>query len=496
MATLFMAVVLSFLPASGQSAGPPAPGLPGRVAAFTMKNGIRVLIMERRFSPTASFYIRFRAGASDEQDGKTGLAHLLEHMMFKGTTTLGAINPGRERKLLREIGKTGELLDREKAKGLSGDGDRLDRLAKKLAELQQEHRRWYRSNEIDRLYSEAGAVQMNASTGQDMITYHVSLPANKAELWARIEADRLADYVLREFYLEREVVSEERRQRIDADPDGLLYERFAAAAFMVHPYRRPVIGWPADIARLNMKDVETFHRQAKAPHRMVIAIVGDVRTGEIRRLLEKYFGALPRRSVATAPIAVEPPPSGEKRIVVRFDAGDRFIMGFRKPPPPAREDYVFDVIEALLSRDRSSRFYKQLVEDQGLAESVQAVNGLPGARYPNLFCVFASGRQPRQLEKLVSAVEQMIAQLAVEPVTDEELNKVKNQLQADFIRSQDTNEGLAGQLSYFEALLGDHRYLLDYAHQIASVTAPEISAAAKKYLHRDNRTLAIMTKDR
>jgi len=199
-----------------------------RVKSFTLKNGIRVLILERHFSPTASFYIRFRAGAAEEQEGKTGLAHLLEHMMFKGTKTIGGISSVREEKLLREIGKTGETLERERTKGERKDGQRIKALEKKLAALQKEHRRWYRSNEIDRLYAEAGAININASTSQDMITYHVSLPANKAELWARIEADRLANYVLREFYQEREVVKEERRQRIDADPDGLLFERFAA----------------------------------------------------------------------------------------------------------------------------------------------------------------------------------------------------------------------------------------------------------------------------
>ena len=466
-----------------------------RVESFTLKNGIRVLILERHFSPTASFYIRFRAGAAEEQEGKTGLAHLLEHMMFKGTKTIGGIKSVREDKLLQEIGKTGKTLERERTKGERKDGQRIKALEKKLAALQKAHRRWYRSNEIDRLYTEAGAININASTSQDMITYHVSLPANKAELWARIEADRLANYVLREFYQEREVVKEERRQRIDADPDGLLFERFAATAFMVHPYRRPVIGWPDDIARLDMEDVDSFHRLAKEPRNMVIAIVGDIRINEMRRLLEKYFGVLPGQPAVFTPVATEPPPRGEKRITVRFDAGARMIMGFLKSPPPNREDYVFDVIEALLSRDRSSRFYRQLLETQGLAESVQAVNGLPGNRYPNLFCVFASVRHPHKIDELAAAVEKIIDDLAVEPVPAAELEKVKNQLQADFIRRQDSNEGLASLLSYYEALLGDYRYLSSYGNQISTVTADEIMAAARKYLNRDNRTVAIMTKD-
>ncbi|MDI9571443.1 MAG: pitrilysin family protein [Pseudomonadota bacterium] len=491
------ALVFVALLCLASAAGADLEGAPiKRVETFTLKNGIRVLILERRFSPTVSFYIRFRAGAVDESEGKTGLAHLLEHMMFKGTKTIGGINPVREEKLLREIARTGEALDRERTTGDRKDGQRIEALEKKLAGLQKEHRRWYRSNEIDRLYAEAGAVNINASTGQDMITYHVSLPANKAELWARIEADRLANHVLREFYQEREVVIQERRQRTDANPDGLLFERFAATAFMAHPYRRPIIGWPDDIAHLGMEDVKSFHRLAKAPGNMVIAIVGDVRVKEMRRLLDRYFGVLPGQPATLPRVTTEPPSLGEKRVTVHFDAGERLIMGFHKPPPPQREDYVFDVIEALLSRDRSSRFYRRLVETQGLAESVQAANGLPGNRYPNLFCVFATARHPHKIDELAAAVEKIIDELAVEPTPTAELEKVKNQLQADLIRRQDSNEGLASLLSYYECLLGDYRYLDHYGAQIATVTPEEIMATARKYLRRDNRTMAIMTKDR
>lgn len=494
ISTLF-AVWLSILflaPCSYSGETIPSMGALKKVTAYTMENGIRVLIVERHFSPTASFYIRFRAGAARELEGKTGAAHFLEHMMFKGTYSLGGNNPAREKAVLKEIEKTGDALDQERAKGVHQEPQRQLDLSRRLTKLHEEHRRWYRSNEIDRLYSEAGAVHMNASTGQDMITYHVSLPANKAELWARIEADRLSNYAFREFYAERDVVREERRQRIDTDPDGLLYESFTAAAFMTHPYRRPVIGRQADIERLSIKDLKEFHRQVKAPQQMVIAIVGDVRTAEMKRLLTKYFGALPVRKIRIDPLAPEPPSHAEKLITVRNAAGERLIMGYLKPPPPAREDYVFDVIADLLTRDRTSRFHRELVEARGVAESIQAVNGLPGSRYPNLFCVFATVRHPHKIDSLPDLIEGILARLATESVPAAELEKVKNQLRADFLRRHDTNEGLASQLSYFEALLGDYRYLLTYEKNIASVTPAEINAVARSYLQRRNRTLAIM----
>ena len=466
-----------------------------RVQSFTIKNGIRVLILERHISPTVSFYIRFRAGAVDEIEGKTGLAHLLEHMMFKGTKTIGTKNIRKEREILSEIRKTGDRLDQERAKGDKGDIKLVGKLGERLAALQKSHRQFYRSNEIDRIYNEHGAVHMNASTGQDMITYHVSLPANKAELWARIESDRMTNPVFREFYQERDVVMEERRQRTDSDPDGQLYEKFAAAAFMVHPYRRPVIGWANDISFLSMTDMDQFFVRTHAPQKMVITVVGDVETAKIRRLIENYFGRIPARPSPARHETVEPPQKGEKRITVRFDANEQLAIGYHKPPLPAADDYRFDLIEAILSRGRTSRFYKTLVETQGIAESVSAVNGMPGSRYPNLFSIFATVRNPHKVDKLNLAIDNMIEDLKKSPVTDWELRKVKNQLQADFINRQNSNEGLAGILSYYETILGDWRYIVNYEKNVEKITPEELKEAANRYLGQDNRTMAIMKKD-
>lgn len=466
-----------------------------RVRSFTLKNGIRVLILERHINPTVSFYIRVKAGAVDEIEGKTGLAHLLEHMMFKGTKTIGAIDYRKERKYLSEISKTGDRLDEERAKGDKANKDLVSTLRERLAALQKRHRQLYRSNEIDRIYNEHGAVHINASTGQDMITYHVSLPANKAELWARIESDRMSNPVLREFYQERDVVMEERRQRTDSDPDGQLYEKFAATAFMVHPYRRPVIGWANDISFLSVTDMERFFSWTHAPQNIVITVVGDVETAKIRPLIETYFGRIPSRPAAARHETVEPPQTGEKRITVRFDANEQLAIGYHKPALPSPDDYRFDLIEAILSRGRTSRFYKTLVETQGIAESVSAANGLPGSRYPNLFAIFATVRSPHKIDKLAGAIDDMIDDLKKVSVTDGELRKVKNQLQADFIRRQNSNEGLAGILSYYETLLGDWRYIVNYEQNIEKITPEELRDAANRYLSQDNRTIAIMKKD-
>ncbi|MDX9821694.1 MAG: pitrilysin family protein, partial [Syntrophales bacterium] len=255
-----------------------------RVQKHVLSNGLTVLLFERRQSPTVSLYIRYRAGAVDEPEGKTGMAHLLEHMMFKGTKTIGSKSFSQERPILDKIADTGRLLDAERREKGRADAARIETLTKRLEQLQQSHRRWTVSNEIDRLYTENGAADLNASTGQDLITYHVSLPANKIELWARIESDRMRNTVFREFFAERDVVMEERRQRSESDPGGKLYEQFIAAAFTAHPYRRPILGWPSDMRNLDMDTMAEFYRRTHAPNNTVIAVVGDVNAATAMKL--------------------------------------------------------------------------------------------------------------------------------------------------------------------------------------------------------------------
>jgi len=229
-----------------------------RIRLHTLKNGIKLLMLERHISPTVSFYIRHRTGAVDEPDGKTGMAHFLEHMMFKGTTTIGTKDYSREKPILDRIAEAGRRLDAERRKGKSADADLIAKLVEEIAALQKQAGQWMVSNEMDRLYTENGGLDMNGSTGQDIMTFQVSLPANKMELWARIEADRMTNPVLREFYTERDVIREEKRQRTDSSPDGRLMEQFLAEAFTTHPYRRPVVGRAADIPFLGMDDMESF----------------------------------------------------------------------------------------------------------------------------------------------------------------------------------------------------------------------------------------------
>jgi predicted Zn-dependent peptidase len=468
--------------------------LSNRIETYTLKNGLRLLMMERHLSPTVSIYIRHRAGAVDESDGKTGAAHLLEHMMFKGTKSIGSKSFQSENKFLMKIKALGEKLDQERMNGVGSNPAVLERLAGEMNELQTAHKKLFYSNEIDRLYTEQGAVHLNASTSQDLTTYQVSLPANRLELWARIESDRMANPVFREYFTERDVVLEERRQRSDADPDGQLLERYLATAFIAHPYRRPIVGWPSDIRFLDMAYLRAFFLQTHAPNNTVIAIVGDIRPSECIALVKRYFGGLPYRKKIMVPITEEPQQSGERRIEVLFAADPEMIMGFHKPAPPAFADYVFDLVESLLTSGRTSRLFKSLVEEKRIAKSIHAYNGLPGARYPNQFAIFASPRYPHTCLELEQAIDEEFARLKHEPVPGEELDKVKNQIKADFIRGLNSNAGLASMLSYYEALFGNYSYLTDYVKYIDRITPADIQQAAERYLNKENKTVALLIK--
>lgn len=465
-----------------------------KVLKTKLKNGITVLMLERHLSPTVSLYISHRIGAVDEEQGKSGAAHFLEHMMFKGTTTIGTKDYKAEKITLAAIEKTGSVLDQETRKGAKADPKIIAHYSERLKELQEQHKKYFIPNEIDRLYTENGGLDMNASTGQDITTYHVSLPANKIELWARIESDRLLNPVFREFYTERDVVMEERRQRIETDPNGKLYEQFMKTAYTMHPYGRPIIGWTEDIIRLSPDDLRIILTGYAAPDSIVIAVVGDIKPDETLTVIKKYFGRIPAHEKAKSIIPAEPSQKEERRVDVAFDANPMMIIGFHKPNAPHYDDYVFDVMETILTKGRTSRLYNNLVTKMQIAESVSAINGIPATRYPNLFTIFAQPRNPHTNAELEENILKEIEKLKTQLVPEEELAKAKNNIRMAYIQNLDSNSKIASILAYYEVLLGDYQYFSDYLDNIDKVTSEDIRKAANTYLNHSNRTTAFLNK--
>ncbi len=358
-----------------------------RVIEHKLANGLTVLMIERHQTPVVSINITFAVGGINEQVGQTGLAHLYEHMAFKGTRTVGTKNYENEKPILEELARVGTDLEQrqrdltKKSGGATTEEQAaIESLQKRFTELQTQASQYVVGNEMALLYQRHGGVGLNASTGKDLTRYTISLPANRLPLWAVIETDRMANPVLREFYKERGVVMEERRLRNDNSPNGLLLETFTSAAFRAHGYGVPTIGWGSDILSLTPAETEAFFKTHYGPNRTTIALVGDINPKEVIDLIEQTFGKIPAAPAAPSLVTVEPEQRGERRVEVEFDAEPFIAIGYHKPGLGHPDDDVFDVIDAILTDGLTSRLYTKLVRVKHLAASVNSNANYPAGR--------------------------------------------------------------------------------------------------------------------
>jgi predicted Zn-dependent peptidase len=463
-------------------------GLEDRVQEHTLKNGMKVLLVERHSSPTVAAWIRFTVGSVDERSDERGLAHLLEHMLFKGTKTLGTTDYAVEKPLLDRIEATARKLMAEQAKGNKGNKDEIASLKKELATLEAEAEKYVVKEEFATLYAKNGGSGYNAFTAKDGTTYIINLPANKLELWAAIESDRMQNAVLREFYTERNVVMEERRRSYEAEPMGKLWETFLADAFVAHPYGQPTIGWMSDIEYLSRTKAEAFLHKYYAPNNAIVAIVGDIDPKATMALMEKYFAPIPPGTPVPPVTAEEPPQGGEREVEIFGDAEPELLIGYHKPSIENPDDYVFDVIDMLLAQGRTSRLYRKLVVEQQLATEVSAFSA-PGSRYPNLFVIDVAPRAPHTVSEVKEAIYRELERLKTEPVTSRELQQVLNTLEFEESRQMSTNGGLARNLTEYEAVTGSWRYLIEHRKKVALVTPADVMRVAAKYFTTENRIL-------
>ncbi|MCY3743876.1 MAG: pitrilysin family protein [Candidatus Poribacteria bacterium] len=483
-------LILFFIALTGIAS---AQDLSDRVVEHIFPNGLKLLMIKRDTSPTIAPYILFKAGSVDESDDTRGIAHMLEHMLFKGTKTIGTKDYEKEKVVLAEIDRVGDALDMERAKGARADADKVAELEAALKEQQELAKEWIATGEYTEIYTQHGSTGFNAGTSVDYTIYTVELPSNKLELWAMLESDRLKNAVLREFYVEREAVKEERRMRVDTSPGGKLYEQFIAAAFTAHPYGMPIIGWPSDIAMLNRRKAEAFFKIHYAPNNSVMVIVGNIDIEETVALIDTYFGDMQAQPLPSEVTTKELPQEGERRIEVEYDAEPQLMIGYHKPTVPHFDDYVLDFISAILSDGRTSRFYKNIVEE-GIAVSVNSINGYPGARYDNLFVVNGTPRSPHTTLDVEEAIYAELERLKTEPVAEKEFKRILKQIDAGFIRNLSSNAGMAQQLAFYEGIAGDWRYILGWRENMYKITPEDIMKVANTYFTKSNRTVGTLVK--
>lgn len=448
------------------------------VREFKLKNGLRVLYYRRGYAPVFAGQVWVKVGGVNEQLGRTGAAHLLEHMAFKGTTTVGTKNYAREKELLAELE---ERMQRANSDPKSVDVDRMRALYEELSSLWVE-------NEFSKIYQRQGAVGLNAATSKDYTYYMVELPSADFELWCWMESERLLNPVFRQFYKEREVVMEERRMRTDDSPAGRMYETLLATAYQSHPNRFPVIGWASDIRGLMMTDTAKLHRTYYRPDNIVLSIVGDLDAATVEPLLERYFGRLPAGEGEIPKVTtVEEPQRGPREAVVYFDAQPSFAMAFHKPVYPERDDMYFTLLHSLLSSGRSSILHRELVLEKQLATSVFTTEA-PGDLFPSLFLVGATPREGVTNDRLRDEVQKVLDRLKTEPISEADFAAAKKRVKIGFLGGLDSNEDIAETLAHGELIRGDWRSILEMYDITNQMTAADVKRLAQSYFTLSNRT--------
>ncbi|HUJ95064.1 MAG TPA: pitrilysin family protein [Terriglobales bacterium] len=463
-----------------------------RVTVKTLPNGLTVVIYERPEAPVFSFFTHVDAGSVQDPLGRTGLAHMFEHMAFKGTDTIGTTNYPAEKVALQKVELDYAAYIAERDKPVGRDEQKLKQLEKAWQDSITAAQKYVKPNEFSRILESNGAEGLNAFTTEDETAYHYSLPSNRLELWAYLESDRFLHPVMREFYKERNVVIEERRMRTDSNPTGRLLEQFTTAAFQAHPYHRPTIGWLSDLNTFSATDAQNFFDRYYIPSNMVVGLVGDVKASEAMPIIEKYFGRLPTKPQPDERTTTEPPQNSEREVVLQDPSQPLYLEGYHRPDYRSKDDAVYDAIADLMSEGRTSRLYRALVRDKKIAAYSAGFTGLPGSKYPHLFAFYAYPLPGHINQEVADAIHVEIERLKNEDISDDELAMIKTRAKANLIRGLDSNQGLAEQLALYQSRYGDWRELFHAVDRINQVTKADIRRVANETFVPTNRTVGII----
>jgi len=412
-----------------------AQGLP--VQEYKLKNGLKVLMLEDHKAKLAVFQIWYRVGSVDEVSGKTGISHLLEHMMFKGTKKYG-------------------------------------------------------SKELSQTVQRYGGMD-NAFTSQDYTAYYQLLPSDRIGLSLQFESDRMQNLLLdpKDTLSERNVVMEERRMRTDDDPQSALLELTEAMAFTAHPYRWPIIGWMDDISNLTSEDLRAYYKAYYSPDNAYIVVVGDIEPAKLFKRIEKAFGDIKAHPRPRHHITKEPSQTGERRVYLEKEAQLPYVLAaYHVPNLPDPDAYALDVLAMILSEGKSGRLYRKLVYDDKLSIDAFAENDNL-MRYPHLFFLGGTATPGTPIEKLEQALYAEVDKIKKEPPSDYELQKAVNQSEAQMVMQQDAIQSEATLIARFEGI-GSWRLLDQYLDGIRAVTAEDVSRVARTYLTPENRTVGVL----
>lgn len=458
------------------------------VTEFTLDNGLHFIVVERPVAPVASFVTFVDVGGADEPAGQTGIAHIFEHMVFKGSKTVGTTNWEEEQEVIDRMDAAYSAWVEEK----NSPYPQEEKMAEYWADFekyQEKANSYVITNQFDEIISREGATHLNARTSYDFTDYFYSLPQNRAELWFSLESDRFQNPVFREFYEEKDVIMEERRMRVDSDPFGRLFEEFLGVAYSAHPYGRPLVGWPSDIETTTIKDTEAFYRRYYTNENFTFTIVGDVDPDRMRELAETYFGSIEPTGTAPSVTTKEPRQRGERRFVIEEESQPILIAGYHTVDQLHDDFAALTLLASILSDGRTSRLYSRLVQDEQQALAVQAVTGFPATKYNSMFVLFALPNQGVDIDDLEKAIFEEIEKVKEGDIQQVELDRAITNARAGLVRGLNSNLGLAMNLARTHGQTGDWRNLFTNLEALEQVTLEDLKQVANTYFIKSNRTV-------
>lgn len=468
-----------------------------------LDNGLELILVERHETPTVAGMMAYDVGSVNDPRGQSGIAHLFEHMLFKGSTIIGTNNYEAEKKLIDEEEKIRVQMNDEmnrmremKRRGKIGDvlepsqwTPQYTEMKKKFDELVVKHREFVKNNELFNLYTTNGGAGLNAGTSYDFTIYHVQLPSNKLELFFWLESDRMQNGIMREFYVERDNVREERRLRVESTPTGKLDEAFEALFWQSHPYGVPVLGWASEVESITAQDVRDFYKIYYAPNNAKLVLVGDFDTNKVVEMAKRYFGRIPKGATPPAPVITEEAkPVAERRFYGEAETNPRVEIRFPGVALGHADDPALAVAAQLLS-GKSGRLFNRLVtkEDVAIGQPSADSNTMKYAGYFEVGAVVKDGKEPEAVEKMLL---EEVAKLRDGEITDHELQKVKNQVLAQSVQQLRSNRGLMFQLAISE-LWYDWSYINELPELMMKVTAEDVRRVLKAYCDPTVRTVAV-----
>ncbi|MCI0696045.1 insulinase family protein [candidate division KSB1 bacterium] len=470
-----------------------------------LDNGLKLILVKRTGDPSVACGMAFKVGSVNERPGITGISHLFEHMMFKGTTTIGTKDYNADKKIMAQQDSMKALLRQEESKmrtmerlGQIDDMSKRENLTPRYRELEKvfddlikQQREIIIKDELDRIYSKNGGAGLNAFTGEDVTFYIINVPANKLELYMWLESDRLLNPVFREFYSERDVVYEERRLRVESTPTGKYDEQFESLFWQSSPYTWPVIGWPSDLRAITKEQADEYFATYYAPNNCIVVMVGDLDYDEVIKMAARYFGRISRgKNEPPEVITTEVPQLAEKRMYAEAETNPEVRIWYHGVAHDHADEPALDVLTSILS-GKTGRLYKKLVLEKQIANNVSA--GVETRKYAGIIRLSGVVKDEHKPEEVEQAIYDEITKLQEEPAGAYELQKVKNQEAAGSFRRLQSNFFLMLQLGIYE-VNGDWNYINTYPPKVQAITASDVQRVAKKYFTRENRNVIIYTR--